>query len=125
MTVPVGSLSGAMAPQQTTLDQVSAQTTADLHRSDLLSGVSQSAFESISKYPGQVEKETRLKNEIAGQTGDNPFLSGANVPQKPEALSDQFITKMSGLYNEVTVYQVAWNMAKRTGRDIETLLRAQ
>ncbi len=120
-----GSVSAVSAPERTSLDDLTAQTAAEAGNANLLSQISDVALESVTKYPGHVEKEQALKAEILRETGDNAFLTEAAQPKEPTALSDDFITKISGLYNEVTVYQVAWNMAKRTGRDVETLLKAQ
>ncbi|MGD1881449.1 MAG: hypothetical protein ACFB11_03875 [Paracoccaceae bacterium] len=125
MTGSIGAVSADLTPQQAAIDDVSSQTTSDLHRTNLLADMSETAFASVTAYPGKAEKDAQLKGEILREAGGNPYISGTQAPDKPEALSDHFITKMSSLYNEVTVYQVAWNMAKRTGRDIETLLKAQ
>jgi len=107
------------------LADVTQTTASNMQRQDILSEISQKAFSSFANTPGTAAKEADLKAEMLSESQGNKYLPEDLVPQKPEALSDQFITKMSSLYNEVTVYQVAWNMAKRTGRNIETLLRGQ
>jgi len=38
-----------------------------------------------------------------------------------DAITDRFVT----LYQDMTIFKVTWQIAKRTGRDIETLLKAQ
>ena len=107
------------------MKDVATGTASDYARGDLMSAASENAFATFTDYPGRAARESGLKDQILADSRGNPHLPADYAEKQPEALSDQFITKISGLYNEVTIYQVAWNMAKRSGRDIETLLKAQ
>ncbi len=110
---------------EVSLANVTKDTSANIHRQDILSDISREAFAAFTNVPGATTQDAKLKAEILSDARGNPYLPADLVPQKPEALSDHFAKKMAGLYNEIAVYQVAWNMAKRTGRDVETLLRGQ
>jgi hypothetical protein len=125
MTTGIEAVSALSAPQKTTLAEVTSQTVADQRHSDLLSEMSSHAIKNATDIPGGTATEDQLKDQILQESRGNPYVAGSEKPDNPAATSDYFIDKMSGLYNEISVYQVAWNMAKRTGRDIETLLKAQ
>jgi hypothetical protein len=125
MTTGIEAVGALGAPQKMSLADVTSQTVADQRHSDLLSDMSSHAIKSAMHAPGMTAQEDKLKDQIAQESRGNPYVSGSEYPENPNATSDFFTDKMAGLYNEITIYQVAWNMAKRTGRDIETLLKAQ
>jgi hypothetical protein len=125
MTTGIEAIGAISAQQTTTLADVTSQTVADQRHNDLLSEMSSHAFKNVTDVPGGAATQDQLKDQILQESRGNAYVAGSEQPDQADAKSDFFIDKMAGLYNEITVYQVAWNMAKRTGRDIETLLKAQ
>jgi hypothetical protein len=64
------------------------------------------------------------ENYLSSDIGQN-YL-GATETSETSGFEMNQINKMLGdLYTDVAVYKVAWSIAKRTGKDIETMLKGQ
>ncbi len=115
------------------LADVTPQTNAELGASRDISHAFDSAMTKALSFPSSpADKPNGL---LAGDT-NNSFLpeQGLGGPdtkantekdQLADRQMEQVMEKFRGLYVEMTNFTVAWSVAKRTGRDVETLLKAQ
>ncbi|MEL6639699.1 MAG: hypothetical protein AAFN63_03725 [Pseudomonadota bacterium] len=109
--IDMGSTAGDRA-QEEQLSQVMSDTASHaLTKALAPPGASETPLGNAEGYLGGDLSESYLPAPDAS----NP--SGLNMEDVSEKLSE--------LYLDVTVYKVAWEVAKRSGRDIEALLKGQ
>ncbi|WP_299507337.1 hypothetical protein [uncultured Roseobacter sp.] len=87
-------------------------------------------------FPSHRENIIDRSNTLLSSKSENTFLDERVQSRKVSPLQgdttnsldphmEQVIQNYRDLYVDMTNFSVAWSVAKRTGRDIETLLRAQ
>lgn len=114
------SLSQTLAPDQT-----------NLPARQEMSHIFEGAIHQAVAFPASASDPTRRPNQFLERPDQNVLLreqpstsqtgDAGTSENKLNDVTDRFF----GLYIEMTHFQVAWSVAKRSGRDIETLLRAQ
>ncbi|MEM7709639.1 MAG: hypothetical protein AAF264_02575 [Pseudomonadota bacterium] len=74
-----------------------------------------------------------LRDEVSGMTGEVGHekvgmvteMGASPAPQSTEDRQGQMIDRINDLYSDMTVYQVAWSVARRLQQDTSQLPRGQ
>jgi hypothetical protein len=130
---PVGAVTGVGGVP---LSDVAQLTNSEVGAARDISRAFDSAITKALSFPSSHASQTGVPNGVLAGDSKNTFLrdqglDGPNtqVRTEKEQVADhqmeQVMEKFRGLYVEMTNFSVAWSVAKRTGRDVETLLRAQ
>jgi len=113
------------------LSDVTPISPADIAGQQLMSTALEGAIKKATTLPGHGSDPVSDPSSMVGTQDTNQFVRedavqpDAGLDPEMERQIDQVADKFTDLYVEVTNFSVAWSVAKRTGRDIETLLRAQ
>ncbi|MEM7526954.1 MAG: hypothetical protein AAF416_04660 [Pseudomonadota bacterium] len=102
----------------------------DVIAADNLNFAAESAMSGILTLPGAALDMTTVKDELTGGAGDDVSRAKTELLANPEVESDQngqdaLMARYEKLYSEMTVFQVAWSIARRLQQDTSQLLRGQ
>ncbi|WP_299554588.1 hypothetical protein [uncultured Tateyamaria sp.] len=115
------------------LADISQSSHDDFVRQKEISQAFDGAIQKAVTFPSNVTNPAERPNTFLVNNGQNSFVAqrGSSETHLGDARSsadvqiEQVMGRFRSLYVEMTNFSVAWSVAKRTGRDIETLLRAQ
>lgn len=121
---PVGSVASLDTVQ---LSEVSAGQASDFDVRRSVSDAMDVAVRSAMRMPSADVDPKIPPNAVMADPGNNSMIRDRTdqmadgYETQMDAITDRFVT----LYQDMTTFKVTWQIAKRTGRDIETLLKAQ
>jgi transcription initiation factor TFIID subunit TAF12 len=118
------------------LSSISQQSNSDVSSQREMSRVFEGAIKTAVTYPFNESNPTSRQNSLLLHNGANTYLRDEgmagtdgqvrNGKKSVDDASMKYVAEtMRSLYVEATNFTVAWSIAKRTGRDVETLLKAQ
>ena len=133
---PLGSAGATPSPVQNymSLQELSADAAQNVMAADNLSTAMEGAMSGILTMPGAQVETLSFKDSLTGATGDEVTraktdlvsdtadATGANPAQDGQ---DALAARYEKLYTDMTVFQVAWSIARRVQQDTSQLLRGQ
>ncbi|NJM81726.1 MAG: hypothetical protein HC844_03845 [Tabrizicola sp.] len=118
------------------LASVSRSSNAEMGAQQDLSRAFEGAIQKAVSFPVSESNPASRPNSLLVDSGANGYLrepvlgapNGQANTAKDGAVDrqmEQVVDRFRGLYVEMTNFSVAWSVAKRSGKDVETLLRGQ
>lgn len=84
------------------------------------------ALDSALKTPAMPSAAEASIQQVLNKSGENDYIGDeAGETQSPIEELGVVASEAAGLYSEMTAFHVAWGIAKKSGRDVETLLKGQ
>lgn len=117
------------------LDSISANSTQTEIRALNIENLAQNALDQAFTHIGKTSAVEDERNAVSGASGAHnkevsEFVSGVERPgvevqsvQDPDQIVNKFNDRMIGLYKDLTIHHVAWNVAQRMQKDMSQLLR--
>ncbi len=126
MSVPSSDIAGVGALR---LADVTQMQPAELAAQQDLSRAVGSAIQKAVTLPGGETSSANRPNSMLERSTSNDFVREqpmeVNTDLEISREMDQMTDKFRELYTDMTNFSVTWSIAKRTGRDVETLLKGQ
>lgn len=124
----------ATASERMDLTEMAAAASQEAIAAGNLSSVMETAMSGIVEMPGAGVDAVALKEDLAGGTGGDVTREKGEMLSDPAAEGGSSTTengqnalmaRYEKLYAEMTVFQVAWSIARRVQQDTAQLLRGQ
>lgn len=131
---PLGAANTAPTDTQMSLRALSSDASQEVIASGNLSTAMEGAMSGILKMPGAQTEALSFKDQLVGTTGDDvsraktDMVSDATSPGTTSPVQDgqeALAARYEKLYTDMTVFQVAWSIARRVQQDTSQLLRGQ
>jgi hypothetical protein len=118
------------------LKSISQPSNSDFQSRQEVSVVLEGALKKAITFPASDSNPASRQNSLLSNNSANSYVreqdvAGTNIQGRDgkqtvdDRAMDHVTESLRGLYVEATNFAVAWSIAKRTGRDVETLLKAQ
>lgn len=126
MTAQINSIAAVEPLDHVDMSDQNAAYASQLNASQVLADSMTTALDSALHMPAVGEIVETSEQHVLNKSGENDFM-GDEVGEERSPVDEitHVAEKVAGIYADMTAFHVAWGIAKKSGRDVETLLKGQ